>query len=1088
MNSHNNKNLVVYKASAGSGKTFTLAIEFLELLMNDVYAYRKTLAVTFTNKATAEMKSRILSQLYGLAHDLPSSAAYKDVLQKRNPSLTDKHIKEYAQKALRAIIHDYSRFRVETIDSFFQRVTKQLAHELKLSANFNIELDNTLALEEAVDIILEKLHNDKDLFNVVMSYIEEKLADNKKWKVDSEIKNFARHIFDEKYAKDGSKPSFAAINQYKQYLYQKQQQAHTTMDNYVKGFHNILNKHGAQINDFTRGEKGPCNFFLKLAKHTYETEDFNKKTYLEAQNDYKKFLKKDSPAAAESAAPELQQLMINAEKERAIILKEINTINLTLKDLNNISLFGSIAKILHEENENKNRFLLSDTNKLLSDMIGDDDPSFIYEKIGTLIEHIMIDEFQDTSSMQWENFSKLLKNGLANGEKSLIVGDVKQSIYRWRGGDWNILNTRLKNDIKPYEIDEQTLDTNRRSASNIISFNNAFFTEIINSNDNDNELGDIESLRQAYSDVVQNIPEGKKSNSGYVKVIELKKQSENEESPEEKDKYSSEEYKNDTIESLAREIKDLIDKGLSMNDICILLRSKTPMQDIVKYFANELPDIKLVSEEAFRLDSSEAIITIISALKYLDSTEDKVARVQMAMFFNQETPINTLLTESRRLDKDFDSKYLPAEFTDRFEELRSMPLYELVENLMRIFGVYEKSNEQTHICFFLDALKKFMQEQNPDIETFINYWDDNLSSQSIPGGSADGVKIMTIHKSKGLQAHTILIPFCDWELVTTDYKKAPIVWCQQPQSFASNNIGILPIKFSQKMQESEFEAEFQEEKTQMIVDNINLLYVAFTRAEKNLIVFTRTPQKDNSYGTVGKILLEALPKIAQKYNLKSELPEWEFGEKITDSNKRSNSEEDNPLARIPQPIEVEFKHTNAKVEFRQSNKSVKFQNGEETEQQEYINKGILMHSLFSNLRQGSEAEIEKALNDMEKEGLIADLSEKKKMHDLALRRMEQLKYKEWFAQDNRLYNECKLIYRNSDGEFEQCQPDRVIVNGNNITVVDFKFGKQKEEYVQQVKNYIDLLSQTKFKGVDSSRQTVKGYIWYVYNNNVIEVE
>lgn len=1088
MNSHNNKNLVVYKASAGSGKTFTLAIEFLELLMNDVYAYKKTLAVTFTNKATAEMKSRILSQLYGLAHDLPSSAAYKDVLKSRNHNLTDTHIKEYAQKALKAIIHDYSRFRVETIDSFFQRVTKQLAHELKLSANFNIELDNTIALEEAVDIILEKLHNDKPLFNIVMSYIEEKLADNKKWKVDSEIKNFARHIFDEKYAKEGKQASYDSINQYKKYLYQKQQQAYATMDNYVKGFNNILNKYGTQINHFTRAESGPCGFFLKLAKHTYDTAEFNKKTYIEAQNDHKKFLKKDSPAAAESAAPELQQLMINAEKDRAIILKEINTINLALKDLNNLSLFGSIAKILHEENENKNRFLLSDTNKLLREMIGDDDPSFIYEKIGTLIEHIMIDEFQDTSSMQWENFSKLLKNGLANGEKSLIVGDVKQSIYRWRGGDWNILNTRLKEDIRPYEIDEQTLDTNRRSASNIILFNNAFFTEIINSQDTDISLGNIESLRHAYSDVVQKIPQGKKQNNGYVKVIELKQEDNITENADNKDKYTSEEYKNDTIVKLAQEVKGLTDKGLDMNDICILLRAKTPMQDIVKFFAKELPDIKLVSEEAFRLDSSEAIITIISALKYLDSTDDKVARAQMAMFFNKDIPVNSLLTESRTLDNEFDRKYLPEEYINRYEELRSMPLYELAENLMRIFGIYEKSNEQTHICFFLDALKSFMQDQTPDIETFINYWDDNLSSQSIPGGSADGVKIMTIHKSKGLQAHTILIPFCDWELVTTDYKKAPIVWCKQPQSFQHNEIGILPIKFSQTMQESEFETEYQEEKTQMIVDNINLLYVAFTRAEKNLIIFTRRPQKENKCGTVGDIVLNSLPQIGLGNYIDEKCQEWEFGERIIQSNKKSNSEEDNPLARAPQPIEVTFKHTNAKVEFRQSNKSVKFQNGEETEQQEYINKGILMHSLFSNLRQGSEAEIEKALNDMEKEGLITDLSEKKKMHDLALKRLEKLKYKEWFAQDNRLYNECKLLYRNSNGEFEQCQPDRVIVNGNNITVVDFKFGKQKEEHIEQVKNYIDLLSKTRFKDVDSSRQMVKGYIWYVYNNNVIEVE
>lgn len=1064
--------LTVYKASAGSGKTFTLAIEYLELLIRDITAYRRTLAVTFTNKATAEMKNRILSQLYGLAHNLESSKAYKNVLKERNPDLNDELIQSQAAKALKAIIHDYSRFRVETIDSFFQRIMKQLAHELKLSASFNIELDSIKALGEAVDSILEDLHNDKDLLKVIISYIEEQLSNNKNWKIESGIKNFARHIFDEAYERESSHPSYKTVNEYKKVLLEKSKAEQDKITTLADKFFSIVKAEGLEVDDFKSKEKGPYGYFLKLSRGNRAEKDYNTKTYIAAKTEKDTWYTTKAKPQLVSITPTLMKLLNDTDEIRKESFKAMNTIDIAIKNLNNLSLFGHISRTLIELNDKHNRFLLSDTNNLLRKMIGTDDPSFIYEKIGTFIEHIMIDEFQDTSSMQWENFSKLLKEGLAQDKKSLIVGDVKQSIYRWRGGDWNILNSRLPEDISPFIPQMETLNTNRRSAKNIIDFNNTLFPVIIRNKG-------IEELTKAYSDVKQEVPKEKQKAEGYVKITELNKE-------HDKD-YTKENYVEDTIKLLADDIKDLVAGGLPMKDICILVRTKEPMQKIARYFSENLPDISLVSEEAFRVDSSEAVCAIIAALRYLDSKDDSVARIQVAMFcLKGKAEINEILSHSR--DNDFDEIFMPQEFIERYEELQSMPLYELTENLMRILNIYDYKEDQAHICFFLDSMKKFMQEEGADIESFLKYWDETLQSKTISGGATEGVRIMTIHASKGLQAHTILIPFCDWAVVDESYFKAPIIWCRPPEGYEYKDINILPVTYSRSMENSEFSEAYANETMQMTVDNINLLYVALTRAEKNLYIYTKIRLDDRGSETVGDIIINAIGSedFAKLKPTTSDL--WEFGSRICKGNIENNSETDNPLTSSPVPLFLELKHSTTKVEFRQSNKSTRFQEGEEPEQQTYINKGVLMHRLFSSLVTGSEQEIDSALAIMEFEGLITSSKEKEDMKRLALGRIGKAIEMGWFDKRNRLYNECKLLYNNENGELEQAQPDRVIVNGNNITVIDFKFGKEKDEYREQVKRYINILHNVHFGQKAGSEYNIKGFLWYVYSNNIIEVE
>lgn len=480
--------LLVYKASAGSGKTFTLAVEYIKLLIQNPRAYRNILAVTFTNKATTEMKERILSQLYGIWIKDKDSDPY---LQKITEELEmpPEDIRTAAGTALHYMIHDYSRFRVETIDSFFQSVMRNLARELELGANLNIELNNMEVLSDAVDSMIEKLDRQSPVLYWLLEYIEERIADDKRWNVSGEIKNFGRNIFDEGYIEKGNGlreklRDKDCIKNYRKTLQAILEEVQEQMKGFADQFFGILDTNGVKVEDLKNGSRGIAGYFNKL--QSGKLDDSVRNVTVEKCLDCPdEWVKKTSPirnAIIGLAEKELIPLLNESEKYRSRNNMLANSCQLSLRHVNNIRLLANIDEEVRELNHENNRFLLSDTNALLHNLVKEGDSSFVFEKIGTTIRNVMIDEFQDTSRMQWDNFRLLLLEGLSQGADSLIVGDVKQSIYRWRNGDWGILNG-LKTNIEAFPVKVKTLTTNRRSAANIIHFNNEVFTaacEVLN--------------------------------------------------------------------------------------------------------------------------------------------------------------------------------------------------------------------------------------------------------------------------------------------------------------------------------------------------------------------------------------------------------------------------------------------------------------------------------------------------------------------------------------------------------------------------------------------------------------------------------
>lgn len=1069
--------LLVYKASAGSGKTFTLAVEYMKQLILNPRNYRNILAVTFTNKATAEMKERILGQLYGIACSDPASDAYLNIIAEQL-AMHPAAVKVAAKEALHELIHDYGRFRVETIDSFFQSIVRDLARELELGNSMNLELDSREALSQAVDIMIANLNRKSPVLHWLLDYIEERIQNDRKWNVAGEIKSFGSNIFDEAYIEKGQALRKKLRNpdtivNYRRELQQMEQAALKEMKQLAEGFFTAVANAGLTPAELKSGERGICSYFRKIERGelldkvriaTVEKSLVNPEEWVTKTSKRRK----EIISLAESIfIPLLEECECKREKNNIIV----NSCRLSLRHTNNIRLLTSIDEEVRKLNEELNRFLLADTNALLHNLVGEEDTSFVFEKTGSVIRTVMIDEFQDTSRMQWGNFRMLLSEGLSQGEDSLIVGDVKQSIYRWRGGDWRIFND-LEGKLGPHPIRIETLTTNRRSESRVIRFNNELFTAATKQLNQINlqDLGrECEDLSKAYADVCQHSP--RKEEKGYVQVSFL---------DDAEDDIS---YSEATLQSMSEEVVNLIESGVQQRDIAILVRRNKSIPEIAHFFEQTLP-YRIVSDEAFRLDASTAVNLIIDGMRLLFDPKDKIAKARLIIAWQNDVHKRKL-----SIDKLFGATQqaehlLPQAYTSQVEGLRMLPLYELCEKLYTIFDLHLVENQDGYLFSFFDAVIEYVQSKPSDIQSFVHWWDESLSMRNIPGGEIEGIRILSIHKSKGLEYHTVLLPFCDWSM-EVEKGKTQLVWCS-PGEAPFNDLDLVPINYSTTMAQSIYCKDYEDERLQLWVDNLNLLYVALTRAGKNLYIWSRTDKKNS----IASLLHQSISNMA--------IPEgarWDgecffsWGELCPSEINREEKENSlktasaNRLTVPAQMHKVEMASFRHRVEFRQSNRSIRFIEGEEESAQEkkqagYINRGQLLHALFSAIETSND--IDKAIGRLTTEGIIASAKEADQLGKLARFALSHPKVSRWFSGDYQLFNERAIIYKDQQGIVQTRIPDRVMMKEGQVVVVDFKFGKRQKEYTAQVSHYMRLLQQMGHKQVE-------GYIWYVFENSLEEV-
>ena len=641
---------------------------------------------------------------------------------------------------------------------------------------------------------------------------------------------------------------------------------------------------------------------------------------------------------------------------------------------------------------------------------------------------------------------------------NLIVGDVKQSIYRWRSGDWRLLNN-IENEFGGTKsLEMKTLDTNYRSDRNIIAFNNAFFVEAAKQECELLKGSNQEQVKQlvnAYADVCQQVPE-KKGKLGYVDVQLL----------------GGEETTESMMKQTLEIVTELTAMGVPANKIAILVRSNKAIQDIAAYFM-ENSDFLMVSDEAFRLDASQAVSTLIVALRLMACPDDAIAKATLAKY----------------AIKYLRNPHLVETLLEQRETLQEKPLFELTEILYAILEmdkVKDMKKQSAYVCAFYDKMNEYLVDNSSNIDAFLKEWDNCIHEKSIHCDGINGIRLITIHKSKGLEFDYVIMPFCDWKL-----EKMNTIWCE-PQEEPFNELPLVPIDFNAKtMMQSIYEPDYHHEHLQNVVDNLNLLYVAFTRASHSLFVLGKRGNQNSRAYLIESVLqnvarnLECTGVPVELSGIGSESSEdidFSYGELIIEEEiPEKKKESDNVFMKDEAPVDVVLCVNPELPEFKQSNKSRDFVEGDEAEEQQkfYIKMGTVLHNIFSTIK--TSADVESALKQLEIDGILYDDNvSNERLEKMIKQRLASPLVKDWFSDRWRVLNECSIV-KYVDGNAVKFRPDRVMRDGKETVVVDFKFGKPKEEHQEQVRGYMDLLREMGY-------QHITGYLWYVYPNKVVEVK
>jgi ATP-dependent helicase/nuclease subunit A len=1063
--------LEIYKASAGSGKTYTLTFEFLKLLFKQPDNFKRTLAVTFTNKACGEMKLRLLSELHKLAKHSPAcTSGYMGDICKIF-SLSQEAASAKADEILSSILHNYSLFSIETIDSFFQRIIQGFAKELGIYGGYTTEIDGQASIEKAIDLMFMEIDSHKGLSKWLVRFAEAKIIEGKSRNIAFELKAFASLLLTESYAliPDDIKAQYSDKEATSGY-FRKLRAIELSYIAKIKELGvkamSAIESSGLSISDFSYKESGAAGVFAKAAKGA---EPKMGKRATDAMEDPQTWASKTSKKRNEIIAladNTLIPVLCSINKHIETDGRAAKTASMVCSNQYMLSLLDHISKSLYQYCEEENIVLLAGSNKLIKGLIDDNDAPFIYEKIGSSLENIMIDEFQDTSNMQWGNFKPLVANCMAQGGKAMVVGDVKQSIYRWRNGDWQILETQLPQDF-PQMTNEKVLDSNWRSHKPVIDFNNFFFSESpqimvqmagagTDAENSSTEDVHAQMIMQAYRNAHQKAPE-KCSSSGYAEICISTG-----EGPK----------KEQALAYLAESIIKLQKAGYKAKDIAVLARSNTEIKAVADFLAefkkntalSQGCNFEIVSSEALSLNASAAVATIINILRYISDSKSPIPLIAAKQVIAQQRGMQGM---GHQFYGRADRK---AELLGQFAaQSHKLSLFELTEFIVQQLNLAELVDETPFIQALQDLINEFATKKNSSIASFLEWWDEKGYKKclSVPD-SQDAIKLLTIHKSKGLEFRCVILPFADWSITG---KLSSTIWCrQETQPFAQ--LPIIPLAASKAMIETHFEQDFLIENAQSYLDSLNILYVAFTRAEECLLVHSSA---GGSSSQKTSKLLETITLKASEITQNQQLIGTSIATVLHTPHNKVFS-----VGQLPQAIETADTKRENRLNMYPSypfGKKIKLAtNGsdffsEMKENSRLMRKtGTAMHFIME--KTNTAADLEKAINKAAAAGYIR-LSEKAE----ASRNIQSAissAPEDWFNGSYSVINEQDLLLPGG----QKKRPDRVMVKGTKAIAIDYKFTKQQSpRHISQMQEYCQILGSM---GYDT-----QAYLWYI-NHNIIK--
>ena len=1047
----------IYRSSAGSGKTRTLAKAYLGLALKfrDDY-FKHILAVTFTNKATQEMKERILHYLNDFANGLENDLATE---LEGELGLAPDGLGKRSRGVRSAILHNYSQFAISTIDAFFQKIIRSFTREAGLLGNFRLEVENDLVMEEVVNDLMDELGHNQQLTDWVVEFSRDRLLEGDNWNIVAALNDFARVVFSEEFQaiEDQLEKPSSAANPYvgtMKVLQKELAQFESYMKPYALEALGILEQNGIAANDFNYKDSGTVlKYFREFSKgQFYSSKGPRIQSALAAGSNWgsKKGRNYDAlTRLADSQLMPILKAMVDYEKAH---VRRYNSAKEVLKKFHAFGLIADITRKLKAYKEANNIMLLADAPKFLNGVINDSDTPFIYEKVGSHFRHYLIDEFQDTSGLQWKNFFPLLKDAIDQGQASMVVGDVKQSVYRWRGGDLQLLQNEVGQAIGGHATDIRELTANYRSAEVLVDFNNAFFAKApgIISETTENPMA-----AEAYRDVIQETK--KYPGKGFVDITFLEK-------PDEDEDWTSE-----VMKRLPLLLEGLQDKKIKLKDIAILVRKNDEGQRI----ATELMQYKhkqarpgyrydVVSNESLRLDTATSVNLLVSALRYLHNPNDAIVRGQLAFEVNKGKPLGKIFLEAGRSQM---KELLPGAFLKETGWLNRLSIFELTEELIRMFDLGREESELAYLQAFQDLVLEFSAMEKNDLASFLEWWDNIKAKRSIQvAGNVDAISILTVHKAKGLQFKYVIIPFLNWKL---GHDKQTLLWVRSDKP-PFDKMGYLTVQYKSNLLETYFDEDYRQERAKSYLDNLNLLYVAFTRAEEGLMAFALKPNKKRGDGkmvTVGDLAyacLEGNEKFAPFFQ----------GDRLQVGTLELLDATPPGGQYLPETLKHYASHSwRQKLVIKRE--GVEFFEERTSGKRASINYGILMHRLLAHIRYKPEAgrvldelHIKNEFSEGEQEVLAGTL---KKMLDHKV-------VGGWFGKEWEVRTEVPVLVPGG----RPGRIDRVMLGKKKTVIVDYKTGAKKDRDREQVEGYAGLLAQMGYPNVH-------GYLLYLDNMEVVEV-
>ena len=1075
--------LHVYKASAGSGKTHQLTGEYIRLLFSAPHNYRHILAVTFTNKATDEMKSRIVEELNNLA--VGNKSEYLKQL-KNDFKLSEQTIRQQSKGILQSILHNYSNFSISTIDSFFQQTMRAFTREMGITGGYKVEVDNKSFLPEIVDLMLNELDEDgnDDLIDWLLGFMKDRIEDNKSWKINDEIVKLAYNLFDERFitlsnpVQDQIKNK-ENLNRYKKTMHSIIRDYEIQLKEIGKQAQSIVDRFNLVFTDFSGGSRSQFTRFDAWAKGEFPNMT---PTFLKYPDDVTCWYAKKAPDNIKNAIESSYSDGLNNCVKEIITLYENCSSYLTAKEIlklfNTLGILNDVNNRLQTYRKESNMLFLSDTTELLNKIIADSESPFVYEKIGGRLNHFMIDEFQDTSTMQWNNFRPLLQESLASGNYNLIVGDVKQSIYRWRNSDWRLLEEQIETDFLKPNIEQHVLGTNWRSDGNIINFNNQFFKqgarimqdEFIGS-DEEIEQSDYFStkIESAYSEVFQEVAPHRLNDEGRVEINFI-------------DEEVVDDWKEEVLTLLPKTLETLQDNNYNLKDIAILVRTKAEavaISESLLLYKDKNPDngynYDFISNEALLLNNSSCIKTAVALLNYINTPLEKTVRVRAIYeyyrFTTKMSASDIFDTYVQKHDDEF-----PDELKQKFTSILTLPLYELAESLFDMLKDATKPTDTVYIQAFLDLINDYSARKTADLNEFLTWWSEVKSKRSLfSPDDQNAIQLMTIHKSKGLQFGAVIVPFANWAFEPQANRN--ILWCK-PEVEPFNEIGVVPVMYSNRLSDTIFKEDFLLEKLYSYIDNLNLLYVAFTRPKHQLVVFAPKPKvsqkkEPDKMKCVNNLLWRSVSEaFINDAKDKAPLKLIDYFDKEKHSFTFGEIKELDKTPPETSAIEVADQHWQS-IPFRNRLKmrlsGIGYFSDDGTR-----DFGTLMHEIVSEMQILTDLD-----SALEKRVLSGELTkeDKQNVYQLLSESLSLPQVQEWYTGDYQVLNEQQVLHPS----LSFIRPDRVMIKGDQVVLVDYKFGEAMEsKYVKQVQRYVNSIKNMGYK-------QVQGYLFYVKLQKVVKV-